>query len=254
MKRALSVYLVRGIAHNIQFLAAVISNKRFAKADFSTDFLVEEFPEGFTPEKAPGSRMGMFIAAAAFVRAKLDSRMNPLMSYSYIIQSADLESKKISVEVEVSWDSCNAIIKVGGSLLSLKSDWVPGSAILQVNINGVDHNFVLQENKIGLSLTSSIYRADLIILTPSQSRLHDYMPASEAPDLTKYLLAPMPGLLVRLSVDVGDVVKDGDELAVVEAMKMENVLRSERDGTIAKVNFAPGDHLEVDQVILEFDE
>ena len=254
MKRALSVYLVRGIAHNIQFLAAVISNKRFAKADFSTDFLVEEFPEGFTPEKALGSRMGMFIAAAAFVRAKLDSRMNPLMSYSYIIQSADLESKKISVEVEVSWDSCNAIIKVGESLLSLKSDWVPGSAILQVNINGVDHNFVLQENKIGLSLTSSIYRADLIILTPSQSRLHDYMPASEAPDLTKYLLAPMPGLLVRLSVDVGDVVKDGDELAVVEAMKMENVLRSERDGTIAKVNFAPGDHLEVDQVILEFDE
>jgi len=254
LKKALSVYLIRGIAHNIPFLTAVISNKRFAEADFSTDFLAEEFLEGFAPEKAIGSRMGIFIAAAAFVRAKIDSRVNPVASNSYIIQSADLESEKIPVEVEVSWDSCNAIVNVGGSFLPLESDWSPGSAILQANINGVDHNFVLKENEIGLSLTSGIYRADLIILTPSQSRLYGYMPANEEPDLTRYLLAPMPGLLVRLSVDVGDVVKDGDELAVVEAMKMENVLRSERDGTIAKVNFLPGDHLEVDQVILEYDE
>ena len=104
-----------------------------------------------------------------------------------------------------------------------------------------------------MTLTSSIYRADLIILTPSQSQLYGYMPAIEAPDQTKFLLAPMPGLLVRLSVEIGDVVQVGDELAVVEAMKMENVLRSERDGKIVKVNFAVGDHLEVDQVILEYD-
>ena len=254
LREALAVYLVRGIAHNIPFLTAVISNERFAEADFSTDFLAEEFPEGFTSEKAVGSRMGVFIAAAAFVRAKQDSRMSHLRSSSYIIQSADLESEKISVKAEVSWDSCNATITVGGSDLSLHSDWTPGSAIFQSNIDGIDHNFILQQNKIGMSLTSGIYRADLIILTPSQSRLYGYMPANEAPDLTKYLLAPMPGLLVRLSVNVGDVVKDGDELAVVEAMKMENVLRSERDGTIAKINFLPGDNLEVDQVILEYGE
>ena len=254
LTKALSAYLVRGIAHNIPFLTAVISNERFADADFSTDFLAEEFPEGFTSEKAVGSRMVVFIAAAAFVRAKQDSRMSHLRSSSYIIQSADPESEKISVKAEVSWDSCNATITVGGSDLSLRSDWTPWSAIFQSNIDGIDHHFILQENKIGMSLTSGSYRADLIILTPSQSRLYCYMPANEAPDLTKYLLAPMPGLLVRLSVNVGDVVKDGDELAVVEAMKMENVLRSERDGTIAKINFVPGDNLEVDQVILEYGE
>ena len=253
LKAALSVYLVRGIAHNIPFLTAVISNKRFMEADFSTDFLAEEFPEGFTHKKAIGSQLQIFIAAAAFVRAKIDSRTNPMMSNCYIIQSDDIESEKIPVEVEVSWPSSNAIIKVGGSSISLESDWSPGSAILQITINGVEYNFILQENNIGLTLTSSIYRADLIILTPSQSQLYGYMPAIEAPDQTKFLLAPMPGLLVRLSVEIGDVVQVGDELAVVEAMKMENVLRSERDGKIVKVNFVAGDHLEVDQVILEYD-
>ena len=254
LKEALSMYLISGLSHNISFLSAVIENKRFGDANFSTDFLSEEFPDGFIFKKPEGPLFNIFAASASFLKAKMENRSCNFGSRTYIVQSFDRDGSEVSVKVEMAHDNKSGIISLDGHAVELKSNWRPGLTVFQVLIDNINHNFFVHKNNLGWTLTSGTYQAELVILTANQSCLFKFMPINEAPDLTRYLLSPMPGLLVRLSVKVGDIVKEGDELAVVEAMKMENILRSTRDGVISEIHFSSGDSLEADEVILEFKE
>jgi len=132
------------------------------------------------------------------------------------------------------------------------TEWQPGQPLLRAGIDGAAVTFQLDRDGIGFRLTRAGTVLGVKVLPPRAAALLAQMPVKQPPDLSRYLLSPMPGLLVSVAVGEGQEVKAGEELAVVEAMKMENVLRAERDGTVAKVRARAGDSLAVDQVILEF--
>ena len=142
---------------------------------------------------------------------------------------------------------------VDGKPYALRSDWVPGMDHFRASLNG--HPVCVQVERLGVGyrLFHSGNQSDVLVLTEKGAEFNALMPIKVAPDLSKFLLSPMPGLLVSIAVEVGQEVRAGEELAVVEAMKMENILRAERDGVVAALSAAPGDSLAVDDVILEFE-
>jgi propionyl-CoA carboxylase alpha chain len=136
--------------------------------------------------------------------------------------------------------------------VTVTTAWRPGQALLRATVDGAPMTWQVERDGIGWRLTRGGATIAMRVLTPRAAELAALMPVKQPPDLSRFLLSPMPGLLVALAVGEGQEVKAGEELAVVEAMKMENVLRAERDGRVAKVRAQPGDSLAVDQVILEF--
>jgi propionyl-CoA carboxylase alpha chain len=135
----------------------------------------------------------------------------------------------------------------------VSTEWAFGQPLLHSTINGKSATFQVERSGLWLRLFHRGNQIDALVLTPRAAELHSLMPEKEAPDLSKFLLSPMPGLLVKVSVVEGQEVKAGEELAVVEAMKMENVLRASQDGVVASVKAEAGDSLKVDQVIIEFE-
>jgi propionyl-CoA carboxylase alpha chain len=159
-----------------------------------------------------------------------------------------------SLDLDVSLEGKGGVINMDGATLQIESDWRQGNGAFSGTVNGAMVNADIIPQALGYRLSSGALALELVILSPVRAALYSLMPIKQAPDLSKYLLSPMPGLLMRLSVSEGTAVKAGEELAVVEAMKMENVLRAERDGTVSKVCTSAGESLNLDQVILEFED
>jgi propionyl-CoA carboxylase alpha chain len=262
MSDALDEFVVDGIQHNIPFLSALMAHPRWRAGDLSTAFIAEEYPDGFAPIE-PGQEDKAVLACVAVAvellrRDRLDRLGGRLAPHSGALK-ADWEVKigggyipvalgegmvSIPMEIDMAVD--------GGVPLTVESGWRPGEAVWRGRVGGrrVSAQLRAVENGVridwrGLSVTA---RAML----PRVAELDRLMPVKVPPDTSKMLLCPMPGLVVSLGVSVGQEVKAGDVLAVVEAMKMENVLRAERDATVSRVNARPGDSLAVDAVILEF--
>lgn len=252
MQRALGTYLIQGISHNIGFLSAVMEHQRFCDGDFSTNFIAEEYPDGFVAGAPGRDGLAKFVAVGAFAKARTESRGETAARQSYTALIGGPEGDEI--EVEAALDGQDAEIVVGNMAFDIKSRWRPGFPCFSGRINGAVETFEIDETALGYRMASSIHVLDVALLTPKRAALYRRMPVKQAPDLSKFLLSPMPGLLVRLAVAEGDQVKPGEELAVVEAMKMENVLRAERDGRVKTIATAPGESLEADQIILEFDD
>ena len=252
LQRALGTYLVHGISHNIAFLSAVMGHQRFRDGDFSTNFIAEEYPEGFVTGTPEGDLLARFVAVAAYAKAKTECRNDSSVRvfYTAVIGGPDGEG----VDIEAALEGQDAEISVGGEAEEVKSRWRPGFPSFSGRLNGSVETFEIAETALGYRLASGIHSLDLVILSPKRAALFRRMPIKEMPDLSKFLLSPMPGLLVRLAVSKGDQVKAGEELAVVEAMKMENVLRAERDGSIKSIATESGESLDADQIILEFDD
>ena len=145
-----------------------------------------------------------------------------------------------------------AEVDIGGQAYAVHSDWLPGEPLFRGEVNA--RPVCIQVDRAGIAwrLNHAGSQADIKVLTRRGAEMYRLMPEKVSPDLSRYLLSPMPGLLVRVSVEAGEDIKAGQELAVVEAMKMENVLRAERDGTVAAIHAAPGASLAVDEKILEF--
>jgi propionyl-CoA carboxylase alpha chain len=140
-----------------------------------------------------------------------------------------------------------------GNDYAVRSDWQLGQILFSGTVNGSAIAVQVQRHNQTYRLSHDGHRADITILTPREAELMKLMPVKAPPDTSRHLLAPMPGLLVSVAVKPGDEVKAGEELAVLEAMKMENTLRAERDGVVAKINFEPGASLEVDELIMELE-
>jgi propionyl-CoA carboxylase alpha chain len=258
MADALDEYHIRGVAHNISFLNALIAHPRFIAGELTTNFIAEEYPDGFFAGDVPQSDPALAIVMAASIYRKFMGRAARLSGQ---VPSHERRVPRDWVAItggeqhEVSVDLTDGGFSVdyNGKTYIIDTDWQIGSSLVHAAINGEGVCFQLDSAGAGYRLSRRGAQIDVLICTPRAAELSQHMIEKEPPDLSKFLLSPMPGLLVKLSVQPGDEIKAGEELAVVEAMKMENSLRATEDVVVAKVLAEQGESLMVDQPILEFE-
>ena len=258
MRIALDRFEVEGIGHNLPFLSAVMDHKKFVSGNITTAFIAEEFSEGFTGVDLNNDKIKHLAACAAAMnrvaeirRTKVSGRMDNherRVGDDWVVQ---IDGKVFPVFVSADTAGANVMFEDGTSI-RVSGDWQPGKKLANMSAN--DNKLVIKINKLTGGFRMRTRGADLRVLvrTPRQAELSKYMREKLLPDTSKLLLCPMPGLIVKIDVEVGQEVQEGQPLCTVEAMKMENILRAERNGIVAKINSNVGDSLAVDDVILEF--
>ena len=259
MRTALDRFELEGIGHNLPFLSAVMDHERFVSVNITTAFIAEEYPDGFNGVDLSDDKIIDLVACAAAMnrvaeirRTKISGRMDNherRVGDDWVVQ---ISGKVFSVNVSADTNGANVIFEDKTSI-RITGDWFPGKKIANMNANG--NKLVIKMSKLTGGFRMRTRGADLKVLvrSPRQAELSEYMQEKLPPDTSKMLLCPMPGLIVKIDVKAGQEVQEGQPLCTVEAMKMENILRAERTGTIAKINSNVGDSLAVDDVILEFD-
>lgn len=253
MSHALDAYEVKGIAHNINFLNAVCNHPRFKAGDLTTGFIAEEYPDGFTGVDVDDNTYHNMAAISVLVqlrqRARSVSGVAAKLGSEWVVsEGLDRHTAMTITDQPNGFD-----ITIDGKVLTVRSDWTPGMRRVVADINGEQVIALVGKEKEATRVTHRGAVIDFAVRRPNLAELAKMMPIKVAPDMSKYLLCPMPGMIVSVNVEAGDEVKAGHPLAVVEAMKMENILRAEQDGVVAVVNAAAGDTLAVDDVILEFE-
>ena len=246
MRRALDEFYVRGVSHNVPFLAALMAHPRFRAGKLTTNFIAEEFKGGFTAAHLPPKDPAVLAAVAAVVDRIHAHRSGAPQSERVVMLN------RTAMPVSVSGGGLEFAVDIDARRIEIESDWTPGEPLMRASVD--QHPVVVQIDTLGSGwrLTHEGGQADVLVLTPRQAELYALMPVKAAPDTSKFLLSPMPGLLASLAVSEGQEIKAGEALAVVEAMKMENVLRATRDGTVKTLHAKAGDSLRVDQKIIEF--
>ena len=263
MQAALDDYYIRGINHNMAFLAAVFAHERFRDGRLTTNFIAEEFPDGFQGGETTEETRAAMIAVAAAVqhqRAARDREISDQLNISFEWLEED-EAADWDVRIDGTAYPCRVQAYPGGFRVSgdstgeidIETDYLPGQPLFGCRLNGKSATLQIDRREPRLQVSYAGAAIDALVLTPRASELAAKMPYKAPPDLSNFLLSPMPGLLVSLAVEAGQEVKAGEELAVVEAMKMENILRAERDGKVSEIHAVPGASLAVDQAILEFE-
>ncbi len=259
MRVALDSFEVEGIGHNLPFLSAVMDHPKFISGDMTTAFIAEEYPDGFEGVTLPEEDLRRIAASCAAMhrvaeirRTRVSGRMDNHERKVGKRWVVSLQGQEFAVKVKA--DKEGSTVKFeDGSKLRVTSDWTPGDqlAVLQVD----EAPLVLKVGKVSGGFRIRNRGADIKVhvRTPRQTELAKLMPEKLPPDTSKMLLCPMPGLIVKIDVEVGQEVQEGQALCTVEAMKMENILRAEKKGVVAKVNAGPGDSLAVDDVIIEFE-
>ncbi len=264
MRDALDAYVIRGVQHNVAFLSVLLGLDRFAEGRLTTNFIAEEFPDGFHEFPAEPMTTSVLVAAGAVIHrlvverdGQIEGRLRePPPVASEWVAVIENGSGRDEAPLTVSRMDDEFVVQHRAETLRIATDWAPGDEMLVGSVNGiavcVQVDMLRPADGLGMVLTYRGVVRQIKVLTKRAAELAAKMPIKEPPDLSRFLLSPMPGLLIRLTVEEGQEVKAGEELAVVEAMKMENVLRAERDGVVAKLHAGPGDSLAVDQAILEF--
>ncbi|MBK6603449.1 MAG: acetyl-CoA carboxylase biotin carboxylase subunit [Betaproteobacteria bacterium] len=257
MRAALNAFVIRGVASNIAFQAALMQHPRFVSGDFNTGFIAEEFPKGFHASALVHDDPLLLAAVAALARRRYIARAvqttgqlrghRRQVGHDWVVT---VGRQKFALRLTPVEGGCT--IDYEGESHALRSDWRLGELIFRGTWNG--EPVCLQIQRVGWRYRVIHWgtQADVEVLTARAAQLLSLMPDKPKPDLSRFLLSPMPGLLAELCVQAGQEVKAGEKLAVIEAMKMENVLRAEADGVVKEVRAAQGDSLAVDQAILEF--
>ncbi len=264
--RALDAFGIDGIQHNIPFLTALMEHPRWRMGNLSTGFIAEEFPDGFAPRKPEGEVAATLVAVAAQIdwlvmerRRLISNQLRKGAATKERLRTVLLDGEP--TRVETSADDDAVIVRTLDDkgeeirVQRVQTDWKPGEPVWRGTIDGVE--VAAQVRKRGNVYGHDIAHRGVAVYARVHgariAELYALMPERVLPDTSKQLLCPMPGLVVSIAVEEGQEVKTGETLAVVEAMKMENVLRAERDGKVAKINAKAGDSLAVDAVILEFE-
>jgi propionyl-CoA carboxylase alpha chain len=262
MRDALDRYYIRGVSHNIPFLASVMGKKRFVDGKLTTNFIAEEYPDGFSDADLPAEDATPLIAVAALMHraySECASRISGSLSgHGKTVSNdwvVDIAGKHTTVtcDVPAGGKGVNGAVKVGRRRIEVTSAWDFGDPLFIGTVDGKEVCIQIDRIGIGYRLFHNGAQADATVYTPREAELAKLMPVKVAPDTSKFLLSPMPGLLVSIEVEVGQEFKAGENLAIVEAMKMENVLKAERDGVIKAIPEKKGASLSVDQVIMEFE-
>ncbi len=258
MRVALDTFEVEGIGHNLPFLSAVMDHPKFVAGDMTTAFIAEEYPDGFHGVDLPQEELTRIVAAAAAMhrvgeirRTRISGRLSNHERKVGVNWVVSIGRDEYPVKIHA--DQQGSTVEVGGRTLRVESDWVPGMSLAQMKVDGKP--LVLKVDRIPSGARIRVRGADLKVHVrrPRAAELARLMPEKLPPDTSKFLLCPMPGLVVKINVAAGDEVQEGQALATVEAMKMENILRAERKGVVKSVNAAPGESLKVDDVIMEFE-
>ncbi|MHA1567399.1 MAG: acetyl-CoA carboxylase biotin carboxylase subunit, partial [Alphaproteobacteria bacterium] len=250
MSNALDRFDVRGVTSNAVFLAALINHPRFQEGRLSVDFIADEFPDGFAPDQATGQLLPRLVAVAALLHTIATNRacqigsteLSPIDdATNWVVNVGEAEHS-----VRVARAETGYTITQDRGTVSLATHWQPGEPLMQVDIDGHGAFIRITGGHGRYRLAHAGAELDFQVLPPNIADLMHRMPVRPEPDHGRFLLSPMPGLLVSIAVASGALVKAGDTLAVVEAMKMENVLRAHRDGTVKAIHATAGDSLTVD--------
>jgi propionyl-CoA carboxylase alpha chain len=259
MRLALDTFEVEGIGHNLPFVGAVMGHPRFRSGDITTAFIAEEYPDGFQGATLDDDTLRQVAAAAAAMNRVAEIRRTRISG------TMDNHTRRVGDDWVVSLQGTEYTVKVDadpagstvtfadGTSLRVTSDWTPGQPLARVDVGGVP--LAIKTGKIPMGFRMRLRGADLKVhvRSPRQHLLAGLMLEKAAPDTSRFLLCPMPGLVVRINVAAGDEVQEGQALATVEAMKMENILKAERAGVVKAVKAAEGASLRVDDIILEFE-
>jgi propionyl-CoA carboxylase alpha chain len=254
---ALDAFTIEGIRHNIPFLAAVMQQPRWRAGKLSTGFIAEEFPHGF--ERAPPS--GQVARAISGVAAAIDHRMGERKRRisGQLNRAVARERRRAiwlgdeEIQADVTHDGETVTVTFAdGKTHALSSQWLPGMPVWTGTLEGAPISVHVRMVPNGFELAHRGFEVKAFVYTESEARYARLMPAKKLSGSEKSVRCPMPGLVVSLAVAEGQEVKAGETLAVIEAMKMENVLRAERDGTVKTIKVKPGDSVAVDAVIMEF--
>ena len=262
MRAALNEFVIRGIHSNIPFQAALMQHPRFISGDFNTGFIAEQFPHGFRASDVKAEDPKLMDALATAVHRRYLDRAAGIYGQleghevkipTEFVVAAGEAGKMNYVSTSIHETARGYEVTVAGSVYKIDSDWNPGQIIYKASVNG--REIALQVERMGMfyRLQFDGVRVDSMVLTPQAAEMQKLMPFKEPPDMSKFLLSPMPGLLVDVAVTVGQKVEAGQRLAAIEAMKMENVLVATQDGVVAAVMAAKGESLAVDQEILRFE-
>lgn len=269
MREALNDFVIRGISSNIPFQAALLAHPKFVAGDFNTGFIAENYAQGFKAEDVPHDAPDFLVALAAYVNRRMLGRAAGIsgqlpghsltVGEAFVVLALGTQGNNIPHPVVVTnydIESGSSAIKSGASSYEICSGWHLGGARIRGTVNG--HPFVAQvergvgKNPLAIRIAHNGARLDALVLSPRAAALHTLMPHKAPPDMSRYVLSPMPGLLVEVAVQVGQKVQAGERIAVIEAMKMENVLLAVADGVVGKVLAGKGESMTVDQPIVEF--
>ena len=257
MRDALNAFVIRGVSSNIPFQAALMQNQRFISGNFNTGLIAEEYPHGFVAADLPHDDPAMLIVVGAAIHRRYLERNasieGQLPGHEYkpdndfVVLLNEVQHAVVAIPADGGFD-----ISYGGDTYQIRSPWQFGQSLYQGTLNG--EPICMQVERIGLKYRLFHWgtQADLTVLTAHAAALHALMPKKVPPDLSRFLLSPMPGLLTDIAVTPGQEVKAGEKLAVIEAMKMENVLKADHDCVVSKLLATPGESLAVDQAIIEF--
>jgi propionyl-CoA carboxylase alpha chain len=270
MRNALNGFVIRGVSSNIPFQSALLAHPDFMSGEFNTGFIAQHYAHGFRSEDVNHSDADFLIALASFVRRKSRERAAGLsgqlpgydvkVGQQYTVITLDAQGEHIHTQVEVD-DSGGrhdtAVIKVNGKNYAIESHSRLNDVAIHGTVNGLPFTAQVErgstQNPLSLKVQHNGACIEVLVISPRMAELHRMMPFKAPPDLSRFVLSPMPGLLVEVAVQAGQKVMAGERVAVIEAMKMENVLFATQDGIVKSVVAGKGESLTVDQVILEFE-
>jgi len=262
MRDALNGFVIRGVSSNLAFQAALLGHPRFAAVDFNTGFIAEEFAHGFDSAAIAHPDRDFLLALAAACERRVLARSAGLtgqlpghelrLGAQFVVVEAAADGTRRETPAEVEVEGGDYRVTIADRMRRISF----ASALADVAVHGLVDSvpFRAQVERAGLTLRVSHdgARVEARVLTPRAAELLALMPFKPPPDLSRFLLSPMPGLLVHVAVAAGQVVRAGERLAVIEAMKMENVVVAAHDGVVERVVARAGDSVAVDEVILEF--
>ncbi|MEN8894441.1 acetyl/propionyl/methylcrotonyl-CoA carboxylase subunit alpha [Planktotalea arctica] len=259
MRVALDTFEVEGIGHNLPFLSAVMDHPIFIAGEMTTAFIEEQYPDGFNGVDLPEGDLRRIAAASAAMNRVAEIRRARISGTldnheRHVGEAWNVALQGLSFDVVIAADQGGSTVTFeDGTALRVSGKWTPGDPLANMSVDGAP--LVMKVGKVSGGFRIRARGADIKVhvRTPRQAELARKMPEKIAPDTSKLLLCPMPGLIVKIDVEEGDEVQEGQALCTVEAMKMENILRAEKKGTVSKINAAAGDSLAVDDVIMEFE-
>ena len=264
MKDALDVFELEGIGHNIPFLQAVYEHDRFVSGDITTAFIPEEYPDGFAGAEISNAYTRRIVAVCALMHDISEHRAADISGalpnherHVPDLWSVEIDGAKYTADINGEEGLRTISIKdPNGELdtldMEVLTSWKPGQQLVKAFIDNCKFNFIAKKISEGYKVWHRGCEFKVSVRTPRGAELSEFMLEKTEPDTSNLLLCPMPGVIVSLLVEEGQEIQDGQALAVVEAMKMENTLRAEKQGIVNKVNVKAGDNLAVDDVIMEF--
>ncbi len=269
MRAALNAFVIRGISSNIPFQAALLAHPKFVSGDFNTGFIAENYAHGFVAADVPHEDPLFLVALAAYMNRRYRERASSItgqmaghgvkVGEQFVVISLGAEGAREEHAVTVSdfeVGTGSSTVQVGTHRYQISSTTALGQISVQGQCNGEDFTAQVERgasgNPLALRIAHNGTQMEALVLYPRGAELYRLMPYKAPPDLSRFLISPMPGLLVQVAVQEGQKVQAGEKLAVIEAMKMENVLLAAQDGVVSKVLAGKGESLSVDQVILEF--